>query len=143
MISTLISSGSRYPISRPRIKAKVTEIFKPLLMDGIEVSIMVVGDRKIRQLNKQYLQIDEVTDVLSFALEEPRGEDGLLRLGDIVISYPQAQKQAREGNILVDEAINRLVEHGLLHLLGFNHDEFGDFKINDQGAQFKISTAKN
>jgi len=143
MISTLISSESRYPICRPKIKAKVEEVLRRFKVDEVEVSIMIFGDRKIRQLNKQYRQIDETTDVLSFALEESRSEDGLLRLGDIAISYPQVQAIAREQNLLVDEVVNRLVEHGVLHLLGFEHDEFGDFKLNEQSTQFKISAAKN
>lgn len=133
MISILISSESRYPISRKKIKEKVGETLKRAGLDEVEVSVLIVGDRKIRELNRQYLKIDEPTDVLSFPLEEPRDEDGILSLGDIVVSYPQAQKWAREKNRLVDEVVLELTEHGLLHLLGFKHDD---------GLEFKIPTTK-
>lgn len=134
MISILISSESRYPISRPKIKAKIEEILGKFGVDDVEVSLAIVGDRKMKQLNQQYRQKDETTNVLSFSLEEPRGEEGILRLGDIVVSYPEAQKEALEENKLINEVLLKLVEHGLMHLLGFNHDN---------GTEFKISTTKN
>lgn len=134
MISTLISSGSRYSISRIKVKEKITQILGRVGLDDVEVSVSIVGDRKIRALNREYRKIDETTDVLSFPLEEPRDQDGILRLGDIVISYPQARKWAGERNKLVSEIISELVEHGLMHLLGFEYDN---------SSKFKISTAKN
>jgi probable rRNA maturation factor len=130
MISILISSESRYPINRKKIRQKVKQVLGRGGIEDVEVSVSVVGDRKIRQLNRQYLKIDEPTDVLSFPLEEPRDREGILRLGDVVVSYPEAQKWAREKNWFVDEAILRLVEHGLLHLLGFKHDNGTEFKIS-------------
>lgn len=133
MISILISSESRYPINRKKIRQKVKQVLERCNVEDVEVSVLVVGDRKIRQLNRQYLKIDEVTDVLSFPLEEPRDEEGILRLGDVVVSYPEARKWAREKNWFVDEAVLKLVEHGLLHLLGFKHDN---------GTEFKISTTE-
>ena len=142
MISVLISSESRYPISRPKIKEKVRQILESMGMEEVEVSVMIVGDRKIRELNRQFRQVDEVTDVLSFPLEEPRGQDGILRLGDIVISYPQARKWALERNKLVDQVVLELIEHGLRHLLGINHDNHFKFKIpttKNWGIESKIS----
>lgn len=104
-----------------------------------EVSISIVGDRKMRSLNKKYRQKDKTTDVLSFSQADTsvpiksgpvggRGEwvsapDGVLRLGDVIVSFPQARKNAREKETLVDEEINFLIRHGLLHLLGIHHEE--------------------
>ncbi len=104
-----------------------------------EVSISIVGDRKMRLLNKKYRQKDKTTDVLSFSQADSsvpikpgpaggRGEwaktpDGVLRLGDVIISFPQARKNARVKETLVDEEINFLIRHGLLHLLGIHHEE--------------------
>jgi len=130
MISVLISSKSSYPVERKKIKEKVKEILEKMGMDEVEVSLAIVGDRKIKELNRCFRHLDEVTDVLSFPLEEPRGQDGILRLGDVVISYPQARKWAKERNKFVEEVILELVEHGLKHLLGFNHDNHSDFKIS-------------
>ena len=90
----------------------------------------IVGDRRMRQLNKQYRNIDDTTDVLSFGLNESaeksepfvEAPDNILRLGDIVVSYPQAITEAAEENKLVDDTIVELVLHGLNHLLGIHHD---------------------
>jgi len=92
-------------------------------MNEVEVSVAVVGGRKIRSLNKTYRQLDESTDVLSFPQEGSRDPDGILRLGDILVCYPQAIEQAVEEDKMVDEKINELVEHGLRHLLGIHHPE--------------------
>lgn len=118
----LISSESRYPVEKKKIKEKVDEILKKLGLDEVEVSIAIVGNRKIRQLNRDFRKIDEPTDVLSFPLIEPRGEDGILRLGDIVISFPQARVWAMEKNKMVNDVILELIEHGLNNLLKGSND---------------------
>ena len=91
----------------------------------VKISLSVVGERKIRELEKKYFDRDEVTDVLSFPLQEgeaiPGDEEGL-DLGDIVICYPQAKRQAMQWNKLLDEEIEFLACHGLLHLLGIHHE---------------------
>jgi len=123
-VKVLIDSDHRYPIDRSKIRKKVRSILGEKGLTGaIETSISFVGDRKMKNLNSSYRGIKETTDVLSFPLEE--GEDSfpkenVLRLGDIVISYPQARKQAMENDILVDKEINRLIKHGILSLLGLH-----------------------
>src|SRR3989304_10113423 len=128
MVDVLIHKESRYPVSRKAIREAVEKV---LLKQGIkrktEVSVSIVGDRKMRELKKKYAQKDETTDVLSFSLQEGSGNfvrlsDGTLRLGDVVISYPQTVKNAAENNVLVEEEIKTLVEHGLKHLLGIHHE---------------------
>lgn len=122
MVFVLISSESRYPIDRKKIRHQVQEFLGRAGLEDVEVSILVVGTRKIRTLNREFRKIDEPTDVLSFIQETPRDPDGILRLGDIVICYPVARSQAAEEEKLVDEKIAELVEHGLRHLLGEHHD---------------------
>jgi probable rRNA maturation factor len=123
MISILITSESRYKLERPKIRQAVTRLLKEKGLDDIEISISVVGSRKIKQLNQEYRKVDEVTDVLSFPLEEARGPNGQLRLGDIIICYPVAREQARLENKMVGDKIMELIEHGLKHLLGEHHGE--------------------
>jgi len=124
MISVLIISESRYLVSREKIRQAIKSLLISERLDDVEVSISIVGARKIRKLNNQWRQIDKETDVLSFPLEEARdATDGVLRLGDIVVCYPVAIKQAQTENKLVDDKINELVEHGLRHLLGQHHEE--------------------
>lgn len=134
MISVLISSESRYPVSRPKIKGTVTEYLKNLGIDDVEISVIIVGERKIRGLNKEWRKLDEETAVLTFGLEEPRDANGILRIGDIVISYPEARTIAEEDNLLVNEAIDELLVHGLTNLFGSIPD--------DNNFLSKISSAK-
>lgn len=96
--------------------------------DQIEVSVIFVDNDEIRQINKEYRNIDKVTDVISFALEdEVEGEleiigDFLPRtLGDIFISIPRAIEQAKDYNHSDEREIGFLAVHGLLHLLGYDH----------------------
>jgi probable rRNA maturation factor len=101
---------------------------------NVAIEVNFVGDRKMRSLNRIYRGIDRTTDVLSFPLEDignhekrPAGyinpPDDILRLGSIVVSYPQAVMGAAQENCLVDQKIAFLVEHGMMHLLGYHHQE--------------------
>jgi probable rRNA maturation factor len=96
------------------------------VQSALEVSLAIVGDRKMRHLNKQYRNKEGTANILSFPLSE--GEQSTLppsdfvRLGDIVISYPQIIKEASEQDMLVDERVDQLVKHGMLHLLGLHHE---------------------
>jgi len=118
---------SRYKVNRKRIKQAVSKVLTKHEMKGpAEVSIAIVGDRKMRALSLKYKGEDKTRNVLSFSLSEGESTylpSEVLRLGDIVISYPQVIKEASEEEVLVDDKIDELVEHGMLHLLGINHEE--------------------
>jgi len=87
-----------------------------------EVSVAFVDDRAMRQLNKQYRCIDKVTDVLSFAERESAGYQQQSKyLGEIVIAYPYAHKQARLQKHSLRSEIVMLLIHGFLHLVGYDH----------------------
>lgn len=102
------------------------------------ISLVVADDETVHGLNRDFRGLDEPTDVLAFPLWESRldedddGSDGNGSLdglppesgapvGEVVISYPQAAKQAREGRKLVRAEMALLVVHGVLHLLGYDH----------------------
>ncbi len=80
-----------------------------------EVSILFTDDKKMRELNKMYRSLDRTTDVLSFPQEEEE------ILGDIVISVDAAFRQAKTYNLSFEEELFRLIIHGLLHLIGYDH----------------------
>lgn len=127
MITVLFQTESHFPVDRKKIKAAIENALLHQVHRDTEVSVSIVGDRRMRELNNKYRKLDKTTDVLSFGLEDG-GEfveppDNTLRLGDIVVSYPQAVDEAREGNVLVDDQIVFLVLHGLDHLLGKHHPE--------------------
>jgi len=122
----LIFVESRYKVNRKRIKSKVTKVLTQHEIKGpVEVSVAIVGDRKMRALSKKYKGEDKTRNILSFSLSEGESthlSSEILRLGDIVISYPQVIKEASEKEVLVDDKVDELVEHGILHLLGINHE---------------------
>jgi probable rRNA maturation factor len=86
-----------------------------------DLTIVLTGDEKLRQLNREYLGLDEVTDVLSFPAAEQDPETGTSYLGDILISMPRAKLQAERAGHTLDEELQLLVVHGVLHLLGYDH----------------------
>lgn len=132
MITVFVRTESRYPIARKKITQAVRDFLSGKIESDADVAITVVGDRKIRELNKTYRQKDYPTDVLSFPLYDPSQPgpvsfvgppDDVLHLGDIVVSYPQAVLEAEEENKLVDDVVVFLILHGLDHLLGNHHPE--------------------
>jgi probable rRNA maturation factor len=100
---------------------------KKLGLHGRELSVSLVGDRAIRRLNRTWRRKDKPTDVLSFpASAPPKGTPGLRPLGDVVISLDTAVRRAREDARPVEEELARYLAHGLLHLLGHDHEQPGD-----------------
>ena len=104
-----------------RFLEKVAEkTLKILKIKILEISIVLVGDAKIKALNKKYRKSNKVTDVLAFDYGRLLG-DLPKRHGEIFICLPQAKKQAKKlGNILKKE-LSILLIHGLLHLAGYDH----------------------
>ena len=104
---------------------------------NVELGLVITSQERVRQLNQSYRGKDEPTDVLAFSmLPEPlateeseasspfvQPPDGVLHLGEVVISYPQAAIQAREHRHSVKREIAILIIHGVLHLLGYEHDK--------------------
>ena len=106
------------------------------------VSIVIAGDDDVRELNARYRGLDETTDVLSFAYNHrgqyygkrkepshlpstnefilPPGED--TSLGEVIISFPQARRQASQAGHPIETELAVLVTHGILHLLGYDHE---------------------
>jgi len=92
--------------------------------ENCEVSILLTDDSEIRELNSLYRKVDAPTDVLAFAMRE--GEDGDANsdiLGDVVISIPTTERQAKEYGHSLEAELSLLVAHGVLHLLGYDHAE--------------------
>jgi len=131
MISVLFQTESHFPVDRKKIKSALVNALEGKVKSQTEVGVEIIGDRRMRELNRTYRKIDDTTDVLSFGLNDPtdatvpfvEAPDRVLRLGDIVISYPQAVEQAARENKLVDDTIIELMLHGLDHLLGIHHPE--------------------
>lgn len=122
-----INADSKFPVDRKRLRKKLTEDWEAYSIEmDANLSIAVVGTRKMSQLHRKYLKKEGPTDVLSFPQHSAEmGEKGFvtsderpLELGDIVICYPLAIEQAIKLGILVDERIEQLAAHGFKNLMG-------------------------
>ena len=114
--------GRREPVLARRLARRARRLLAVLRLEAAELSLVLVSDRVMHQLNRTWRGKDRATDVLAFAQREGAGTtpDGLL--GDVVISVDTARRQAAElGHSLAAEA-ERLLVHGLLHLLGYDHE---------------------
>jgi len=91
-----------------------------------ELSLELIGERRMRRLNREYRKKDRPTDVLAFPIREavmPRGMRPVTQmLGDVVISLPTAVCQAREARRSIDDELAMLLVHGVLHLCGYDHE---------------------
>ncbi|MCK9485449.1 MAG: rRNA maturation RNase YbeY [Dehalococcoidia bacterium] len=98
--------------------------------DGASLSVVLGDDVMLRELNRRHRDTDAPTDVLSFPASEgedaPLAEDEAGYLGDIVVSVESVERQAEEAGLAADEELAHVVLHGLLHLLGYDHEEADD-----------------
>jgi probable rRNA maturation factor len=99
-----------------------------------ELSIVLTDDATVSRLNRDYRATDAPTDVLSFAQNEgdaapKRPKDAPAHLGDVVISVDTALRQAAEAAISIQDELSHLLVHGILHLLGYDHERAKDAKI--------------
>jgi probable rRNA maturation factor len=125
-----VYNATRSQIDEEAVVALVDGVLAAEGVSGAEVSVEVVGERRMRDLNREHRGKDEVTDVLSFPLEEadeePGGvddDDGPPRLlGDVVICARQALRQARADGLPPAFELAVLLAHGTLHLLGYDHE---------------------
>jgi probable rRNA maturation factor len=103
--------------------------------DG-DLSVVLTNDARLHQLNREYLGVDAPTDVLSFRASESDPETGARYLGDILISIPRAEAQAKSAGHPLESEVQLLVVHGVLHLLGYDHanlkEKAGMWKIQSE-----------
>ena len=128
-----VMNNTKWQVSEVFLKWLLTHISKDLTKNVAktakhrkalkkQVGIVFIDKKAMRKLNKQYRQKDKVTDVLSFAGGGEVMDDDAF-LGDIVLCVEQIKKQAEEHDLHASEELSYLVLHGLLHLLGYDHEE--------------------
>jgi len=96
-----------------------------------EVSLVFTDSETVQKLNRDYRGVDAPTDVLAFNMLPRQGDDfsfvlppdSITHLGEIIVSYPQAVEQAKEQGHSVDKELALLIIHGILHLLGYDHEQ--------------------
>ena len=118
---TNISSNTTFDVEK--VVRAVSETLIAHNSEDSEVSVLLTDDPHMTQLNRKYREIDGPTDVLAFAIQE--GEDNIDLnanvLGDVVISLETAERQAKEETHSLEEEVAFLTVHGVLHLLGYDH----------------------
>lgn len=127
MLKVLITRQNRYPTDIGALRKRIKDTLESHGATEAEVSVALVGERKMRKLGQKYLgekKTDPIHEVLSFPSTSlgTSPQDGGGSLGDIVICYPEARKIAIKRNRMMDEVIGELAEHATLHLLGIHHD---------------------
>ena len=96
--------------------------------DAVELSVALVDDDEMTHLNEQYRGIVGPTDVLSFGCDDPcpAASDEPIAIGDVIIAPDVARKQAAELGTTVEDELDLLLVHGILHLLGYDHESDAD-----------------
>ncbi len=118
-----VEGPAKKTVEEREIARRARAMLRLLQLEKSELSILLTGDRQIHKLNKIYRAKDRPTDVLAFAMREGEFGDVAARLlGDVIISIPTAARQAKERQVSTLEETTMLLAHGLLHLLGWDHD---------------------
>jgi probable rRNA maturation factor len=114
--------GRRAPALAARLARRGRRLLDALRMRDAELSLLLVSDAVMRRLNREWRGKDHPTDVLSFAQAEGTGGAPSGLLGDVVISVDTARRQAAARAASLGSELDRLLIHGVLHLLGYDHD---------------------
>lgn len=100
-------------------------------LENVMFNVIIIDNDKIQEINREYRNIDKVTDVISFALEDDKQikNQNIRILGDIYISIDKARQQAKDYGHSLKRELSFLTTHGFLHLLGYDHIEKEDEKV--------------
>jgi rRNA maturation RNase YbeY len=133
MLRVNIVTDTRYPVNRKTIRKAIADTLNlnKMLSGELEVSVAVVGKRKMGYITDEFVKDGKSHEVLAFPFEELTQElksgfinspDGILRLGDIVLCWPEVLLSAARDDVLVDDEVYTLTAHAVEHLLGNHHE---------------------
>lgn len=112
-----------HPVKLEKLRKVALKILSALACPDAELSILIVDDGRIQELNRDYLQRDKPTNVISFSMQEgDTPPEHTTLLGDVVISADTAARDAAEANCSFESELYFLLLHGVLHLLGYDHE---------------------
>ncbi len=127
MIKVGIKKEGNYPVDSKKIKDFLEDFFsREGIVSDAEVSVAVVGRKKMLEIGKRYLDDKNLHEVLSFVSSEEDLKfvyppDGVVHLGEIIVCYPLIVEAAKKEGKLIDQKAIELVKHGAQHLLGIHH----------------------
>ena len=122
MAIDILSLQRTFPVDRDRLLRHTALAMDALGQSEASISLVLVNDRRMRELNRSYRGQSATTDVLSFEGPADNPDQGVRFLGEIVISVPRAYRQAFSEGISPEDELSNLVIHGLCHLLGYDHE---------------------
>ncbi|HEY4119749.1 MAG TPA: rRNA maturation RNase YbeY [Byssovorax sp.] len=137
LVEVTTRGGPHAGASSAVMRRRAEKMLRARGLTGVELSVALVDDATIRELNKKHRKKDKPTDVLSFPLLElaPPGDDARGALGDVIVSVPTARRQAsRRRRPLLDE-LTMLLAHGLLHLLGYDHRDDDEERVMNEATR--------
>ncbi len=118
-----IEEGPYEGLDVSEVRRRARAVFSALSLAGSELSVVLTSDARIHALNRDFRKKDRPTDVLAFAMREGElGEVGDDLLGDVVVSVETARRQARRARRTLEGEVTMLLVHGVLHLLGWDHE---------------------
>lgn len=127
MVTTYLQNKTRSAFDFSFLEQTVARVLSKYgITDNVDIELQIVGSARMRRLNREHRKKDYPTDVLSFPiwpdLPAIKAQRGKILLGSIVVCLPVAVRDAKEENISLNEKLDFLVDHSLLHLMGFHHD---------------------
>ena len=122
VVRVSVQGGPFAGVSRAVVERRARKMLRALGLPAVELSVALVDDAAIQELNRTYRKKDKPTDVLSFAQKDDPStlRDGDL-LGDVILSIPTTARQAREQKRPLLDELTMLLAHGVLHLVGYDH----------------------
>lgn len=127
MITVHYTNATKTVLPQDEYIQTIRQVLKKYgITDNVELELKIIGSQKMRNLNRNYRHKDYATDVLSFPiwpnLETIKSQPGFISIGSVVVCLPVAIRDAKKEGETRDEKINFLIEHSLLHLMGFHHE---------------------
>jgi probable rRNA maturation factor len=135
MIHIEIADGLLIPID-PQVelyqllaRAAQTTLTEADMLDEADLAIFISDDVQLHELNRKFMGVDAATDVLSFPSDAIDPDTGGRYIGDVIISYPRAAAQADSSGHPLQEELQLLVVHGVLHLIGYDHADLSQKEV--------------
>jgi len=136
---SVLNRQARVRVDRQKIGAAARRILKTLGYGGYELAVVLVDDREITRLNRQYFRRNRPTNVISFPMleETPLSPRGRV-LGDVVISSETAERQAAEVGKKTEDEVLFLLIHGILHLVGYDHEKAREKRVEMEAKEQEL-----
>jgi probable rRNA maturation factor len=123
MAISIENRQKKFKIDRRRLRSSLKRLMREIHCEESELGLLLVDDDQIREFNRAYLNRDRSTNVISFAMREGEFSDiNPQLLGDIILSVETAHRDAAAGRLDFMDEVEFLIIHGLLHLLGYEHE---------------------